>query len=72
MAAALDDARRFRLTRQQLQEEQLARLAHELPLAQLRMPFLFSESIGPRELDVLSDALAAGIVGLRDPAGVAS
>jgi anion-transporting ArsA/GET3 family ATPase len=69
---ALDDARRFRLVRQRLQEEQLARLAQALPLEQLRIPYLFSPSIGPTEIDVLSDALAAGIDSLRDHAGVAS
>lgn len=72
LTAALDRSRRFRLVRQRLQEEQLARLAQELPLDQLRMPFLFAAAIGPGELDALSDALAAGIVGLRDPAGLAS
>src|SRR5580704_15685751 len=49
--AALDRARRFRLTRQELQEEQLGRLARELPLPQLQVPFLFTDAIGPRELD---------------------
>ncbi len=72
VTTALDNARRFRLVRQRLQDEQLARLAHELPLDQLRMPFLFAEAIGPGELEVLSIALAGGIVGLRDPAGLAS
>ena len=54
LVAALDQARRFRLTRQELQEEQLERLAHELPLPQLRVPFLFTAAIGPPELDALS------------------
>ncbi len=64
---ALDRARQFRLTRQGLQEEQLERLARELPLPQLRVPFLFTDSIGPAELDDLSDALAAGVRALPDP-----
>ena len=68
---ALEQARRFRRTRQELQEEQLARLAHELPLPQLRVPFLFTAAIGPGELDVLSAALAAGVEALHDPAPVA-
>jgi anion-transporting ArsA/GET3 family ATPase len=72
LLSSLEAARRFRLTRQQLQEEQLQRLAHELPLAQLRVPFLFSETIGPGELDTLSDALAAGVQALPDRAEVPS
>jgi len=67
---ALEDARRFRQRRHELQEEQIRRLATELPLAQLRVPFLFADAIGPLELDTLSAALAAGIVALHDPAEV--
>jgi anion-transporting ArsA/GET3 family ATPase len=70
--SALDRARRFRLTRQEFQEEQLGRLARELPLPQLRVPFLFTASITPRELEVLTDALAAGVEALPEPAGVHS
>jgi anion-transporting ArsA/GET3 family ATPase len=70
LVAAVEEARRFRLTRQQLQAEQLERLAHELPLPQLRVPFLFTSTIGPAELDMLSSALAAGIGALHDPAPV--
>ena len=40
--------------------EQLERLAEELPLPQLRVPFVFTDAIGPDELDALSQALAAG------------
>jgi anion-transporting ArsA/GET3 family ATPase len=69
---ALDEARQFRLTRERLQADQLERLARELPLPQLRVPFLFAASIGPEELDTLSDALAGGITALPDPAGVSS
>jgi anion-transporting ArsA/GET3 family ATPase len=69
---ALDDARRFRRVRQRLQDEQLARLAQELPLDQLRIPYLFAPVIGPAEIDALCDALADGIEGLRDPAEAAS
>jgi anion-transporting ArsA/GET3 family ATPase len=72
LASSLDAARRFRLTRERLQEEQLQRLGHELPLPQLRVPFLFSDAIGPDELDVLSDSLGAGVEALHDPAGVGS
>ncbi len=66
---ALEAARRFRHTRVDLQEEQLRRLAQELPLPQLRVPFLFTPSIGPAELDVLGEALAAGVTAMHDPAG---
>jgi anion-transporting ArsA/GET3 family ATPase len=72
LVSSLEGARRFRLTRQQLQEEQLQRLGHELPLPQLRVPFLFTASIGPGELDTLSDALAAGVHALPDRAEVPS
>jgi anion-transporting ArsA/GET3 family ATPase len=72
LVSALDRARRFRLTRQELQEDQLGRLARELPLPQLRVPFLFTASIGPPELDTLSGALEAGVGALHDPSGVPS
>ncbi len=65
--AALEDARRFRVTRQDLQHEQLERLAAELPLPQLQAPFLFSATIGPEELDILARSLAAGIGELAEP-----
>ncbi len=68
---ALEEARRFRQRRHELQEDQIRRLAEELPLPQLRVPYLFTDAIGPRELDVLSAALGAGIEALHDPAGVA-
>jgi anion-transporting ArsA/GET3 family ATPase len=70
LLATLEEARTFRRTRQDLQEEQLQRLARELPLPQLRVPYLFTASIGPRELDVLSAALGAGVHALHDPAPV--
>jgi anion-transporting ArsA/GET3 family ATPase len=69
---ALEAARAFRRTRQLLQDDQLARLAHDLPLPQVRLPYLFSEAVGPAELDQLRDALAEGVAGLHDPAGATS
>ena len=69
---ALEAARLFRRTRQELQSEQLERLARELPLAQLRVPFLFTDAIGPAELDTLSVALADAVTALHDPRAVAS
>ena len=70
LVEALEEARRFRKTREELQGEQLQRLAHELPLPQLRVPYLFTASIGPAELDALSAALAVGVGALHDPAPV--
>jgi hypothetical protein len=70
--AALENARRFRLTREELQAEELERLGRELPLPQLRVPFLFTDSIGPHELDVLSDALGEAVRALHDPSAVPS
>jgi anion-transporting ArsA/GET3 family ATPase len=69
---ALEAARQFRATRQALQGEQLQRLSHELPLPQLRVPFLFTASIGPTELEQLSTALADGVDALPEPAPVSS
>jgi anion-transporting ArsA/GET3 family ATPase len=68
--AALEEARGFRQHRLGLQEEQVTRLRDELPLPQLRVPFLFADTIGPLELDDLSRALAVGIEALHDPADV--
>ncbi|MHB1518062.1 MAG: ArsA family ATPase [Acidimicrobiales bacterium] len=69
LVSSLEAARRFRTTRADLQNEQLERLGIQLPLAQLRVPFLFADAIGPSELDILSDALANGVAALHDPAG---
>jgi anion-transporting ArsA/GET3 family ATPase len=63
---ALDAASGFRRTREALQQEQIERLGHELPLPELRVPFAFTASIGPEELQVLADALGAGIAALPD------
>jgi anion-transporting ArsA/GET3 family ATPase len=64
-ADALRAAARFRAARQQLQREQLARLAEALPLPQLHVPALFTAEIGPSDLDVLADALSASIESLQ-------
>jgi anion-transporting ArsA/GET3 family ATPase len=68
LLSSLETARRFRTRRQELQDAELRRLARELPLPQLRVPFLFTDSIGPDELETLSAALAAGIAALPEPA----
>jgi anion-transporting ArsA/GET3 family ATPase len=56
-AEALTAAADFRRHRVQLQTEQVARLADQLPLPQLRLPFLFGAELGPAELDLLADRL---------------
>lgn len=65
-AAALREAASFRSRRYQLQAEQWERLAQELPLPQLRAPFLFSPRIGPHELAQLGAELAAAIERLEE------
>jgi anion-transporting ArsA/GET3 family ATPase len=60
-AVALASAARFRLDRTALQAEQVARLQAQLPLPQLRLPFLFSAEIGPAELDDLARVMLAEI-----------
>jgi anion-transporting ArsA/GET3 family ATPase len=62
--AALVEAADFRRRRQDLQAEQLRRLDEALPLPQLRLPFLFTPEVGPDELEVLADALAAQVEAL--------
>ena len=58
---ALDGARTFRRHRHELQAAQVERLGRELPLPQLHTPQLLAAAIGPDELVVLADALAAGV-----------
>jgi hypothetical protein len=65
-AGALRAAAEFRSRRFGLQEEQRGRLATELPLPQLQAPFLFSAGIGPDELDLLAQELAAAVRRLPD------
>ena len=52
--AALAAAAEFRLERTDLQAEQVGRLAEQLPLAQIRLPFVFTTEIGPAELEGLA------------------
>jgi anion-transporting ArsA/GET3 family ATPase len=63
-AEALSAAAAFRRRRTALQEEQLARLAEKLPLAQLRLPFLFKSDLDPDDLSVLARALREGVEAL--------
>ena len=65
--AALVEAQQFRLHRLRLVEEQVGRLARELPLPQLRIPRLFTPSIGSAERQVLAEALTRAVADLSDP-----
>jgi anion-transporting ArsA/GET3 family ATPase len=60
-AEALAAAAAFRLDRTALQAEQVGRLESQLPLPQLRLPFLFTTDIGPADLDVLARAMLAEV-----------
>ena len=57
------DLRRDRLA---LQAEQLERLHEALPLAQIRLPQLFTTELGPAELEQLADEALASIAALED------
>jgi anion-transporting ArsA/GET3 family ATPase len=54
-------AAEFRAARYALQQEQAARLAHRLPLPQVRLPFIFNAALGRSEIHHLADELAFGI-----------
>ena len=62
---ALASAAGFRSDWHRRQQEQCARLADQLPLPQIQLPFLFTADIGPAEVDALADAFTTG-VGLID------
>jgi len=64
-AEALAAAASFRSDRMALQAAQVGRLANGLPLPQLRLPYLFTNEVGPAGLDILARALLAEIAGLR-------
>jgi len=59
--AVLEEARQFRVRRQELALSQVDRLTRELPLPQLRAPALLASTIGPEELRTLAEALAEGV-----------
>ncbi len=65
-AEALRAAAVFRRRREQVQGEQVTRLADGLPLPQLWLPNLFTTEIGLGEVDQLADALGAGLERLPD------
>jgi arsenite-transporting ATPase len=55
----------FRRTKAEMQRAEALRLAAELPLPQMTLPFLFTTKIGLEELGVLADALTEEIEKLR-------
>jgi len=65
-AEVLSEAAAFRRARGRLQDDQLRRMADELPLPQLHLPFLFTTDVGPADLDTLADALLEAIRDLPD------
>ena len=68
--AALEEARNFRLDRHGVSTEQIERLRRDLPLPQLLVPALDSDSIGSAQTRELADALA-GAVAMLVPEGAA-
>jgi anion-transporting ArsA/GET3 family ATPase len=66
--AALSMAAAFRASRYRLQADQRRRLAEELPLHQLIAPFVFSDTIGPAEIETIAQALARAVTGYADEA----
>jgi hypothetical protein len=67
-AELLADAAAFRRVRTGLQETQLRRMAEDLPLPQVHLPFLFTSELGRAELDTLADAMVERIRALPDEA----
>jgi anion-transporting ArsA/GET3 family ATPase len=61
LVAALEEARRFRLERYAVSATQIERLADDLPLPQLLVPSVGSETIGPTETATLATALGEAI-----------
>ncbi|MGO9557891.1 MAG: ArsA family ATPase [Acidimicrobiales bacterium] len=58
---ALKSAAQFRLGRERLQVEQIRRLEMELPLPELRLPYVFHAEIGPAQIGPLAEALGQAI-----------
>jgi anion-transporting ArsA/GET3 family ATPase len=65
--ASLEDARQFRLQRGDLQAIQLERLAVELPLEQISLPYLFTADLDLSGLQTLATQMLAGIAALPEP-----
>lgn len=65
-AEGLQAAADFHRRRYELQREQIDRLGDQLPLPQLRIPFLFTAAIGPAEVDLLARSLLDDITALSE------
>jgi anion-transporting ArsA/GET3 family ATPase len=65
---AVAKAAAFRRRRQQLQEEQVMRLADALPLPQIHLPAVFTTEIGPADVDTLAAAFKHAVAGLAPAA----
>lgn len=65
-ADLLRAAAAFRLRRRELQEAQLERLAAELPLPQITLPFLFGAEVGRPEVEHLAGVILDGLAGVPD------
>ena len=65
-AQALADAAAFRRDRMALQDEQTDRLAAQLPLEQIRLPYVFTAEIGPEELEQLATRLLGEVEALPE------
>lgn len=63
---ALRMAAGFRAGREAVQYEQLDRLNTDLPLPQLRLPYVFSDDIGPHEVAELAEAIGRAIDALDE------
>ena len=62
---AVHAAAHFRQYRERLQRAEIERLARELPLEQIELPFLFRAELGPPELAVLGAELKRAIEAMR-------
>ena len=71
-AETLKAAAEFRMRRQRLQQEQVRRLASELPLPQLHLPVLLTVDLGPADVEVLASALGEQVSALGVAAGGAA
>jgi anion-transporting ArsA/GET3 family ATPase len=60
-AGALRAAAAFRASREAVQAEQIDRLSADMPLPQLRLPYLFSDDIGPEQVASLADAFGRAV-----------
>ncbi len=65
---ALDEAAAFRRTRQDIQAEQMERLAAGLPLPQVHLPNVWTTDLGPHDVGMIAEALAAEVAKLPAPA----